>query len=291
VAVSLMDRRWRGASRIAAVAIVLMCGVAGARPTAAQNVLISPQAIVVDPRTRTGEVTLVNEGTAPAEVAVSALYGYPVTDSAGTMRLQTFTSVDDSAPSMASWIDVFPRRLKLAPRARQTLRILVSPPDSLAQREYWARLVVAVRGGKIAVANTSTTPNISAGLNLEVRSVLGVFYRNGAVTTGVTMHDVLMRRTNDSVIARVRLDRKGNAAFVGALSAVLRDSLGNAVSRGLIPLGVYYTLSPRISVPAAGLRRGRYTLTLEAATARPDVAAPLLVHAPSVSQTLDVVVP
>jgi P pilus assembly chaperone PapD len=260
------------------------------RTSVAQGVLIAPQAVVIDSRTRTGELTLVNESNSPAEVAVSTLYGYPVTDTAGMMSLQTFDTVADTAPSAAPWIQVFPRRLRLAPRARQTLRILVSPPDSLPDREYWARIVVAVRGAQIPL-ETGSARDIHAGLALEVRSVLGLFYRSGAVSTGVSLANARASVHADSLVARVDLACTGNAAFVGSLKGTLRDSLGVSVATGLVPLGVYYTLAPRLSMATRGLRAGTYTLTLEAESTRPDVAPRLLLKAPSKSLVITVTIP
>src|SRR3982751_5803919 len=112
--------------RRSAIATAALMGAATI--VSAQGVSIAPQAVVIDSRTRTGEVVLVNQGDIPAEVAVSALYGYPVADAAGIMTLQTFDVVPDTAPSAVPWIQVFPQRVRLAPHARQTLRILVSPP-------------------------------------------------------------------------------------------------------------------------------------------------------------------
>jgi hypothetical protein len=95
----------------------------------------------------------------------------------------------------------------------------------------------------------------------------------------------------DSIIARVDLARTGNAAFVGALTGTLRDALGVTVTSAAAPLGVYYTLSPRLAIPLQGIRAGSYTLTLEAATSRPDVAPRHLLRAPAVSSVVKVVIP
>jgi P pilus assembly chaperone PapD len=272
------------------VAIALGASTGVPRDGVAQGVLIAPQAVVIDSRTRTGELTLVNQGDTPVEVAISTLYGYPVTDSEGAMSLHTFEVVPDTAPSAADWVQVFPRRLRLAPRSRQTLRVLVTPPNGLVDREYWARIVVAVRAGQIPVSGGSS--GISAGLMLEVRSVLGFFYRNGTVSTGVTMQHATATLVGDSIVARATLARTGNAAFVGSMIAIVRNASGVEVARSTVPLGVYYTLAPRVAValPTGRFPAGKYSVTLEAVSTRPDVSPKLLLRAPTVSQTVEVVV-
>jgi P pilus assembly chaperone PapD len=244
---------------------------------AAQAILIAPNAIVIDARTGTAAVTLVNTGDRTAEVSLTTLYGFPTTDSAGRMRLQTFDVVSDTAPSAATWLRAFPERLMVAPGTRRTIRLLVTPPPGLPPREYWARLVVASRAAPAMTDTAHAPPDepsaVQIGLTLEVRSVLGVFYRNSPVTTGVTLDSVRTTLDGDSIVARVRMTRRGNAAFVGSLRATVRDSTDAVRATAVVPLGVYYTLDPRLPIPRSALPGGRYTLVLEAVSSRPDVAA------------------
>jgi P pilus assembly chaperone PapD len=264
-----------------------------------QAVMIAPNAIIIDGKTGTGAITLVNSGDRAAEISISTLYGYPVTDSSGRMTLRTFPVVDDTTPSAASWLRAFPERLMLAPGARRTVRLLAQAPQGLADREYWARLVVSSRPG------TGATPNIAGpdtlgvpaggdvrvGFTLEVRSVLGVFYRRGAVATGLVLDSARATVEADSIVARVRMARTGNAAFVGSLRAVVRDSAGVVRATATLPLGVYYTIEPRLAIPRTGLASGRYSLELDAVSARPDVAAGSLLPISPVRTTTTVTIP
>jgi hypothetical protein len=137
----------------------------------------------------------------------------------------------------------------------------------------------------------SDTQAIHVGLNLEVRSVLPFFYRNGRLSTGLRIDSVRTAPLGDSLSVRALLTRTGTAAFVGSLKASLRDSGGATVAEGVLPLGVYYTLSPKVSVPLRGVHRGVYTLVLTAVSSRPDVQPQMLVHAESVQTTSSVTIP
>ena len=75
------------------------------------------------------------------------------------------------------------------------------------------------------------------------------------------------------------MTRRGNAAFVGAIHAVLRDSAGTVRASTLLPLGVYYSLSPLLALSRRGLAGGVYTLEVEAASSRPDVGGRYLLQA------------
>lgn len=269
----------------------------------AQGLLIAPNAVVVDARTHTGSVTLVNNGTDAAEVSLSTRYGFPATDTTGAMYLRTFDAVDDTTPSAATWVRSFPARLILQPGERRTVRILVTPPASLPAGEYWSRLDVTSR--RAATTRTaSTMSNVSAtaegaeaskdvqiGLNLEVHSLLALFYRNGAVSTGIELGTPRVRLAPDSLHVRVAMRRKGNAAFVGSIKATVRNASGDAVAMQTLPLGVYYELDPSIAMPRPRLAPGKYTVTVEALAARADVAPASLLQIPPTKVATELVVP
>ena len=61
----------------------------------AQGVIVAPHAVFIDHATRSGSITLYNPGENPVEVTVSFGFGYPTTDSAGSMSVE----VSDSAPA------------------------------------------------------------------------------------------------------------------------------------------------------------------------------------------------
>ncbi|HEY4303338.1 MAG TPA: hypothetical protein VGM82_02630 [Gemmatimonadaceae bacterium] len=262
----------------------------GAVAANAQGVLIAPNVVVIDARTRSTAVTLVNNGVEPAEVNIGAQFGYPMTDSSGAMFLKTFETVPDSIPSAANWVRAFPQRLILAAGERRAVRVLVTPPASLPTGEYWSRLVVTTRAANARLASTEGTQGVQIGLNLEVRSLVPLFYRNGPVNTGVAIGQLSASVVRDSIALRVPLRREGNAAFVGSIHATIRDAKGTVVVRDSLPLGVYYDLAPRMMLKRRSLAAGHYTVSVDAIASRPDVNASLVLPAkPSQAKTeLDV---
>jgi hypothetical protein len=224
-------------------------------------------------------------------VSVSTFCGYPVTDSIGRMYLRTFAEPADTMPCAADWVQSFPRRMRIDAKSRATVRLLVTPPASAPPREYWARVMASAKGGKIALAGLPDSSGIAAALAVEVRSVVGLFYRRGPVQTGVKVEQVRAAVDGDSLVGRTLLTREGNAAFVGSLKATLRDGAGRTVSESLLPLGVYYALEPRFSLPIAGVPAGRYELSIEALSSRPDLPADLLLATVPVRRSVEVVLP
>jgi hypothetical protein len=262
---------------------------AGAR---AQGVLIAPQAIIVN-ESSGGTLTIINPARGRVEIALSTLYGYPVTDERGALRLRTFEAVDDTMPSAAGWITAYPRRFTLDEGQRQTVRLVVSAPGSVAPGEYWARLVVSSKGAVAAtpVAVADTSAPVSMSLNLEVRSVLPVLYRRGAVATGLTIDAVQTGLERDSLAVVPTFQRQGNAAWVGTVGLILRDAANAEVRRLDMPLAVYYQLAPRFALPTTGLAPGRYSLEVSAVAQRADLPRNQVLASPARVHRTDVRIP
>jgi hypothetical protein len=247
----------------------------------AQGVLVAPHAVIIDHRTRSGSLTLYNPGDQPVEITLSSFFGYPVSDSTGGFELRTIEQPDPQYPSAAKWIEAFPKRMLLGPKQRQTVRLLARPPAGLADGEYWARLVVSAKGGTVPVQGVADS------------TIIPLQYRKGRVTTGVRTSSLAASVEKDSLAVRLRLDRTGNAAFLGTLRGALVDSTGRVVTTVTSPLAVYYDMEPRVTapLPAAGLPAGRYRLKIDVAAQREDIPPELVLSTPPARDSLEVHLP
>jgi hypothetical protein len=273
------------------LALVLIATGLLARSAAAQGVLIAPHAVFIDGRARSGSVLLYNPNTEPVEVSISLLFGYPATDSAGGILLRTVEHPDSTMPSAADWIRAFPRRLVVPPLERQTVRLLATPPPGLRAGEYWARLVIAAKGGPVPVGGVADTAAVKVGLTLEVRTILGVYYRAGAVRTGVVVSGLRTAVAGDSLLVWSHLVQQGNAAYIGTVQGTLVDSGGAVRGAFKAPIGVYYAMNPRYAMSIGALPAGRYRLRLSLTTEREDLGPEVLLPSPPVRDSVDVRVP
>lgn len=237
----------------------------------AQGVLIAPHAVFIDPRTRSGWIQLHNPGATPAEVSVEALFGYPVTDSAGSLQLYTVDHPDSTAPSAAGWLQIFPKRVMVPAQSRQTIRLMVLPPAGTRDGEYWARIAVSAKAGQVPVAGTDSTSGITVGLSLEVRTIIPLIYRKGQTATGVAVTNLRASPTADSIVVRARLGRTGSAAFLGSVRGSLVNTAGKAVGGFDVPISVYYDIDPRFAIARQGLPPGTYRLHVEVSATRDDI--------------------
>jgi P pilus assembly chaperone PapD len=257
---------------------------------AAQGVLVAPPGIFIDHRVRSGSLELYNPGPDPAEISITLSFGFPVSDSLGTVSLLTLAEPDSSVPSAAKWIEAFPKRFTLRPQERQTVRLLGRPPASLGDGEYWARVIVEAKGGKLQLASPDSTA-IQVGVALNVRTVVALLYRKGKVETGLAISKTRGQIVGDSLQDRSRFTRRGNAAFVGRSLITLSDSTGRErrATSGL--LAVYYDLEPRYALGIDSLPPGRYTLRVTADTQREDVRREALLPIAHTQDTATVIIP
>jgi len=253
---------------------ILLC----ATRLAAQGVVIAPHALFIDGRARSGSVLLYNPNTEPVEVSISLLFGYPVTDSLGRIVLRTIDHPDSTMRSAAGWIQAFPRRLTVPPLERQTIRLLASPPPGLPAGEYWARLVIAARGGQAPVTGVTDTAAVKVGLTLEVR-------------TGVAMSNLRTALAGDSLVVRSRLVQQGNAAYIGTVQGVLTDPTGATRGEFKAPIGVYYTMEPRYAMRIGALTPGRYWLKVKLTTEREDLGPEVLLPSAVARDSVEVGIP
>jgi hypothetical protein len=272
--------------------LALLASLLAPSALAAQGVLVAPHAVIMDHRTRSGAVTLYNPGDDPSEVTLSAFFGFPVTDSTGGFELRTIEQPAPDYPSAAGWIDAFPKRVLLGPKQRQTVRLLARPPAGLADGEYWARLVISAKGGTVPVQGVADSSGVTVSLGLEVRTIIPLQYRKGRVATGVRTSNLAATVVGDSLAVRLRLDRTGNAAFLGTLRGALVDSTGKTVAAVASPLAVYYDMEPRLTAPLpVALHPGRYRLKVDVAAQREDLAPELVLATPAVRDSVEVRLP
>jgi hypothetical protein len=265
-------------------------GVTVTASAAAQGVMIAPHAVFIDHRQRSGAVTLLNPGTEPVEVSVDVFYGYTAIDSLGGLGLVTIEHPDSTQPSAAAWVRAFPRRLTIGPRERQTVRLLAAPPPDLPDGEYWARLAFTAKAGEVPVGGVVDTARIRIGLDLQVRSIIGLWYRKGSVRTGVTATDLRAERLGDSVRVAAVLTRMGNASYLGTAHLELWDARGRVVSELRAPVTVFEQDSPRWLLPVSG--NGPFQVRLELLTQRDDFDDQRLVlHAAPVRDSAAVTIP
>lgn len=244
---------------------VLLAAMAALSSAYAAAVAVSPVAVYIDNRTRTGTLTLFNPGSRPEEIQVDFAYGYPQSDEEGNVSVAVTDSVPEGDPSAVAWMRAFPRRMVLEPGQRQVMRVMVDPPAGLPEGEYWARALVRARGGQPPIEEQRG--DVTVQVEVETVVIVAVNYRNGQVSTGLEVTGASAAAVGDTVRATIDFRRTGNAAYLGRVLAEVLDGQGRPVAAAEEVLAVYKTIRRRLDLAlpegAQGPFRVRFTMDTE----------------------------
>lgn len=251
--------------------LLLALGLVLAGTRAAHAVSVSPTALYIDHRTRTGVLTLHNPGTLPEEITIEFAFGYPQTDTAGNLTVPVTREPAAGEPSAMGWMRAFPRRLVLQPGQRQVVRVMVEPPADLPDGEYWARVLVSSRGGQPPIEQTQGEVRLQ--LDVATTLVMAANFRKGAVSTGLELTGEQARREADGVHLQLDLRRAGNAAFLGRMRADLVNARGDVLGTAWDDLAVYREVRRRHVIPVPDGATGPLFVQLTIDTEREDLPA------------------
>ncbi|MEO7217619.1 MAG: hypothetical protein ABI026_05450 [Gemmatimonadaceae bacterium] len=249
---------------------------------------VDPHMVVLSPAHPAGAITVLNPHAARAEFSVDLRFGFATTDSAGRLRVELRDGPDSA--SAADWIVPYPRRFTLKAGGTRTVRLLARPPETIPDREYWARITVHSRDDAPAPAliDTSDSTSSRVRISMETATVLPIFFRKGAVSTGATISNADAKVQGDTIGVSATLARTGNAAFIGVAHISVRDAAQREITAVDRPLAIYRTMRPRWTIPIpAGTRLDGATILLRLSTVRHDVPQNLVLKAPPI----DIIIP
>lgn len=236
---------------------------------AAHAVTVSPTALYLSARNPSALLTLINTSTRAEEIEITFGFGYPTSDSSGTLAVTITDSAATGEPAAVDWLRAFPRRLVLQPGQRQVVRVTVVAPAGLADGEYWGRVLVKSRGGEPPIEQTQGQVHMQ--LSLETTFATAVFFQKGTMRTGIAATPTA-RRTNDGVQFTVDLHREGNAVFLGRVRAELYDAAGHKLAETEDVVAVYRDLRRRFVLRSdAPLPDGPLEVRFVVDTERPDL--------------------
>ena len=237
---------------------------------------VDPHMVVLTPSRPAGAITVLNPHATRAEFSVDLRFGFATTDSAGRLRVELREGPDSA--SAADWITPYPSRFTLRPGGTRTVRLLARPPAALIDGEYWARITVHARDdAPPSFIDTSDSSSARVRIAMETATVLPIFFRKGAVTTGVTIEALDALAHRDSVDVSATLTRRGNGAFVGVARLSVQDAKGVTIASTDRHIAVYRSMRPRwtIALPRDTCPEG-CRVALRLTTERHDVPQNLL---------------
>lgn len=262
--------------------VILYLGFSSAG--AAAQVNIAPVAIYMDDDQTTGRIVVRNSSNKPQELSIDLIFGYPGTNEQGEVVMKTFDKVPVDAPSAGKWVRVYPRHLVLPPQQQQTIRFSARPPAGLPAGEYWIRPTVSTRN--VVDIGNGAGDNISASINLIKRTILSLNYRRGKVQTGIQINEVTGKTAGNQLQLLAKLERKGNAAYLGDSQIQIFDASGELQHRKKKEIAVYHSQKRKFEVDISGLSPGEYRAEISFDTRERAAKNDAVLPAPLASHTV-----
>lgn len=281
-----LEHRSSTASFIRRVALTLFIALGAAQT--AHAVTVSPAALYLNPRTRSGMLTLYNAGSLPEEIEINFAFGYPRSDALGNIGVALADTAPAGEPSLIPWVRAFPRRLRLEPGQRQVIRVMVNPPADLPPGEYWARITILSRGGQPPIEQRQG--GVAMRIDLQTQVVAAISYRNGEVTTGVKVDSATARPDSSMIRVTIDVSRTGSAAWLGHAQYELLTPAGQRVGEVSEDLAVYRGLRRVVEFPRPIGPVANYGVRFTFSTTRPDLPPEGPIQAATVTGVIPVVV-
>lgn len=235
---------------IAAISTLLFFGVSseafGPTPAQAQgagDLVVAPTRVVLEGRTRSEQLALVNKGSESATYRITLV----------NMRMNVDGSVTEiSEPAEGEafadrLVRYSPRQVTLAPGASQAVRLIARKPKDLAPGEYRSHMMFR----SVPQVQTQSIENAaSQGSSAVLIPVFGiaipVIIRHGELDYAVELNNgSLMPPAKEGDLPRLKFDlnRTGNRSAFGDLSASVMSG-GDEIVLGQIRRLAVYTPNP-----------------------------------------------
>jgi P pilus assembly chaperone PapD len=268
--------------------LIVVFVIAGRLP--AQAASVSPQAVIMSDRAPSGALTVLNPNDEPIMVSLSLRYGWVETDPTTGRTVVRLTDDSLSAGNSAVPIVRFaPPRFRLAAGAAQVVRFVAVPAASVIEGEYWARVLVSAKAAGEVFPSALTGVTATGKVNIEVQTVLPLFFRKGRVQTGLRADIGNAKWHGDTLTVRPTFTRLGTGVALGALRLEALDDRDRVLASSNRQLAVYHALSPSFDLPVAPEDAPRVaSIRLTVTSQRPDLPETLPLPFPSVVQRVTV---
>ncbi|WDE12073.1 molecular chaperone [Thalassomonas haliotis] len=179
------------------------------------SLLISPMRVVLDERTRSGKVVLMNTGK------VTRTYRMEWVQKSALPQGGYKNLTDEEAknfPIASNMYRISPKQVTLAPNERQIIKVAARRPKNLQDGEYRSHLLFTA----LPERNTGPEPTSGIVLKLSLSYSIPVMFRQGALNAQVAVDDEVqllhnIEKKQGEIV--VKLNRTGATSTYGSIVA------------------------------------------------------------------------
>jgi hypothetical protein len=251
------------------------------------QISLAPSFVFISENNGVGNLYVSNNSPNPYEVSISFQFGYPGGDADGNLMMNYDDKEAYSKFALDEMIRAFPRSFTLKAGEQRTVRVQLVPGQRQKQGYFYTRLKVLAKPQATEVSQT-TAEGIGTKISFNFEQVTAVFYHKGPVSTGVAVKELDVKQNGKMLEMRPKLERKGNAPFLGSMIAKLKQANGDVVAETQSTVTAYFDVTRRMDLNLDKVAPGNYTLELSFTTQRNDMANTDLVQAPTVTHETQV---
>jgi hypothetical protein len=199
--------------------------------------------VLLTDRRPSGAITVLNPNSAPIDVALGLRCGFVTSDSVTGRTMVTFLTESLPANSATRLVRFAPARFRLPPGASQVVRFVTVTPAALADSEYWGRVTVTAAAVTDDGAGDATV-RVSGSVNVEVQTVIPLFYRKGRLAAALRGSVTSASRLDSVVHVQPHFERTGSAVGIGLARLEVLDAVNAVLQSTSRQLAVYDRLDP-----------------------------------------------
>jgi hypothetical protein len=222
----------------AAMVAAILLGAIGAKAQSAGDLVVSPTRVVLESRTRSAQLGLVNKGSETATYRISVI-NMSMSEDGGMTEVAKPVDGQQFADSLFRYS---PRQVTLEPGASQAIRLLLRKPKDLPDGEYRSHIMMRA----VPKDSGQSVENTGTGAAVRLIPVFGIavpiIIRHGKVDYAMSLSDIsFMAPSEENPLPKIRfnLNRTGNRSSYGDLTATLTADGKDVVVSQIFRLAVY----------------------------------------------------
>lgn len=199
------------------LALTLLCfGSIQSAVNAGSNLLVTPTRIIFEERTRTAQVTLMNNGTESGNYRISFINQNMTED--GNFEPVAEGEKGNFSNSMVRYS---PRQITLPPGQSQVVRLMLRKPRDLANGEYRSHMLFQSlpNPNKSSIEKNKETPE---GITVEIIPIVGisipVIVRKGDIKSEISLSNtkyIAGNKENPNTRLAIDMNRTGDSSTYG----------------------------------------------------------------------------
>ncbi|TAL69889.1 MAG: hypothetical protein EPN82_04535 [Bacteroidetes bacterium] len=269
---------------VAVILLLLSAGVIYAQ------VAIYPPAVFIDAKTRSGSMTVLNQGDDPKEIDIEPKFGYMAYDSNGNVFTQYKDSVAESSNSVIPYLTIFPKKFVLQPKKDQVIRFLIKNIGKIPDGMYYTRIATTSKDVQKQIDTTNLGDKVKIGLSFKFVFMTVLFFEKGSLNTKVDITSLTTGTDSTHIRLNFSFVRDGNAPFLGTAKLKITNSEGDEVENREDKIPLYFSATRAFPVSKDKLKPGKYKAELTLTSDQPDIPDEMRVPFEQVTKTFDFVV-